>query len=101
VVHAFDENDSAGLIAQIQPGDEVICRFQEGEVPCTLQEQQRSHRSEKADRHIEQELLSNIDRVRKSRLDGKGAHTDFDEIFDSRLTDHEKRNGRLLRLHES
>ncbi|KAK3170072.1 hypothetical protein OEA41_009457 [Lepraria neglecta] len=45
---------------------------------------------------FKKELLSNIDRVKKSRLDGKDSHTVFDEIFDSRLTEHEKRPGRLL-----
>ena len=43
-----------------------------------------------------QQLLSNIDRVAKSHHEGKDNKTVFDEIFDSRLSEEDKKPLRLL-----
>ena len=43
-----------------------------------------------------QELIGNIRKVAKNRAEGKSSNTVFDEIFDSRLSEHEKREERLL-----
>ncbi|KAA8566069.1 hypothetical protein MFRU_039g00150 [Monilinia fructicola] len=45
---------------------------------------------------FKQELLSNIDRVRAAHQEGKDGKTVFDEIFDSKISDYEKRRLRLL-----
>ncbi|RAL60631.1 hypothetical protein DID88_009949 [Monilinia fructigena] len=45
---------------------------------------------------FKQELLSNIDRVRAAYQEGKDGKTVFDEIFDSKISDYEKRRLRLL-----
>ena len=43
-----------------------------------------------------QQLLSNIDRVAKSHHEGKDNKTVFDEIFDSKLSEEDKKPLRLL-----
>lgn len=43
-----------------------------------------------------QQLLSNITRVSKSHHEGKDSKTVFDEIFDSKLSDEDKKPLRLL-----
>ena len=43
-----------------------------------------------------QQLLSNIDRVAKSHHEGKDSKTVFDEIFDSKLSEEDKKPLRLL-----
>lgn len=43
-----------------------------------------------------QQLLDNIDRVAKSHYQGKDSKTVFDEIFDSKLSEEDKKPLRLL-----
>jgi len=46
--------------------------------------------------NLSQQLLSNIERVRKAHGEGKDSKTVFDEIFDSKLSEEDKQPLRLL-----
>jgi len=46
--------------------------------------------------NLPQQLLSNIERVRKAHGEGKDSKTVFDEIFDSKLSEADKQPLRLL-----